>query len=579
MDAERAVQLWHDTTAVLSRDTARNQSSMNALFSSLTPVGVNEDELLLSTSNLYTKDWVERRLTDDIHRAIYAVVGRQLDFRIIVTESSANLTLSDQPIPAHSFAVLEGGAMTGAATTGSVSHLAEATARNEASANHDLDSYVFTEASSSVISTVRAELFASSAMPTASVASVTAFAQPSPAFVNSLQASVLQHQLGIPTAQATQTAEPAIPATPVASIVDIPQSTPSTSAVDHRMTFESFVIDDAANQLAFSTSVLVAKSPGYVINPLFIYGRSGLGKTHLLLSIRHYLEQHRPDLSVVYAQTNEMLSEYSFAATQGSFREFDLKYKTADVFLLDDVQRLENRPGTVSIVFDIFNQMKDENKQIVLSSDRPPLEINLEERFLSRFSSGVIADVQPLSAETKLTIVSNYLPYCCRRLDCESVLALIGDDVIEHIVKLSGSNIRELEGALNNLVITLKHDSTRRTPITTEEAEEVVRNHFRHLNVRDIDINIIQQTVEKYFNVRHEDFLSSKRSQEVSYPRQVAMYLCRNMTDASLPQISKAFNKDHTAVIYACNNIEKKRQLSSGVDNEIRHLVDVLTGA
>jgi chromosomal replication initiator protein len=497
------------------------------------------------------------------------VVGKQLNFRIIVAESSIGLSLSDQSIPAHFNAVIDNGAIANTTTAGPTDLLTEVAARNAATINQDLDSYIFSAASSSVISTVRAELYASSPVPSSSGASLAGFAQPSIPYDDPPQEAPYQlQQANLPRSTVS-----------IAPVSSLPQSNPAPSIVDHRMTFESFVIDDAANQLAFSTSVLVAKSPGYVINPLFIYGRSGLGKTHLLLSIRHYLEQHRPDLNVVYAQTNEMLSEYSFAATQGGFREFDQKYKTADVFLLDDVQRLENRPGTVSIVFDIFNQMKDENKQIVLSSDRPPLEINLEERFLSRFSSGVIADVQPLSAETKLTIVSNYLPYCCRRLDCENVLALIGDDVIEHIVKLSGSNIRELEGALNNLVITLKHDSDRRIPITPEEAEEVVRNHFRHLNVRDIDINIIQQTVEKYFNVRHEDVLSSKRSQEVSYPRQVAMYLCRNMTDASLPQISKAFNKDHTAVIYACNNIEKKRQLSSGVDSEVKHLVDVLTGA
>jgi len=490
----------------------------------LTPVAVSDDELILSTSNLYTKDWVERRLTSDIHEAITVIAGRRFGFRIVFADEQNDSLMFE--------------------TNTSVIPAMPADTAFMQNGNTENDfSYLQSSASS----------FSYGESPNGTP------------LTTQLNGESANKQPDLFTGQ--DQSSPAV-------------SSPSSNesqATDQRMTFESFVIDEGANQLAFSTSVLVAKSPGYVINPLFIYGRSGLGKTHLLLSIRHYLEQHRPDLTVVYAQTNEMLSEYSFAATQGSFREFDLKYKTADVFLLDDVQRLENRPGTVSIVFDIFNQMKDANKQIVLSSDRPPLEINLEERFLSRFSSGVIADVQPLSAETKLTIVSNYLPYCCRRLDCDEVLHLIGTDVIEHIVSLSGSNIRELEGALNNLVITLKHDKARFQPITPEEAEVIVSNHFRHLAIRDIDVATIQQAVEKFFNVRHEDILSSRRSQEISYPRQVAMYLCRNMTNASLPQISKAFNKDHTAVLYAVNNIEKRRQLTQSVDSDVRHLMDVLT--
>jgi len=540
VNVDKATQLWHDTTVLLFRESGRNQSSMNALFSSVRPIDINEDELVLSTPNLYTKHWIERQLIGDIQKAIMLVTGKRYGFKIVVDESVGLYPqLNDSNGIFPSFSTIEPNEdnewLSSAAQQGPQNPAFVNTANKYS--EESVSPYQDNPSNS-----LGYELNSFSPIPS--------------------------NDTLLPTyAQYTEFPPK-----------DVPLDTTILPIADQRMTFESFVIDDAANQLAFSTSVLVAKSPGYVINPLFIYGRSGLGKTHLLLSIRHYLEHHRPDLNVVYAQTNEMLAEYSFAATQGSFRDFDLKYKTADVFLLDDVQRLENRPGTVNIVFDIFNQMKDENKQIVLSSDRPPLEINLEERFLSRFSSGVIADVQPLSAETKLTIVSNYLPYCCRRLDCESVLALIGNDVIEHIVSLSGSNIRELEGALNNLVITLKHDKARFLPITPSEAEEIVSNHFRHLTVRDIDISAIQQAVEKYFNVRHEDILSSRRSHEISYPRQVAMYLCRNMTNASLPQISKAFNKDHTAVMYACNNIEKKRQLSSSVDSEVKHLVDVLTG-
>jgi chromosomal replication initiator protein len=343
-------------------------------------------------------------------------------------------------------------------------------------------------------------------------------------------------------------------------------------------TFESFVVGDA-NQLAFSMALHVAKAPGYIMNPLFIYGKSGLGKTHLLLSIRHYVQEHSPGLNVVYVQTNELISEYSQSARRGDFGDFNLKYYTADVFLLDDVQSLERRYETTNTVFEIFNRLRNNDKQVVLSADRAPNEIDLHERFLSRFNSGVIADVQPPSYETKLTIFSNYLDYCCRRFGRDDVRSLVRPDVVEYIVSLSGSNIRELEGAATNLVWNLVSDSSGRyLPITPEEAMGIVGNHFRRLESKSIGVAAIQKEVEGFYNVSHADIISSRRSQDISHPRQVAMYLCRFLTAESLPTIGRAFNKDHTAVMYAYNNIDKKRQLSLKVDNEIKELIDVITG-
>ena len=514
VSVERAVRLWNDTTVLLVKDARRSTSSMKALFSDLTPVDLSGSVLTLSTPNHFTKRWVEMQLSDDIHQAVLAACGESYAVHIIV---------SDDSVPKAPPEVS--------------SKTAEYTALSFAGSDSDVAHEV-----------------------------------PDGTLDAASEVAVFEPGLAGYTLEARQQA--VLPAVLTGSAVSVAEVDDS---FDQRMTFESFVYGEN-NQLAYSTAVQVARAPGYVYNPLFIYGKSGLGKTHLLLAIRHYIQQHRPELKIVYAQTNEMLAEYSYAAMEGDFRAFNQKYTTADVFLLDDVQRLEKLQSTVNIVFDIFNQMTDENKQIVLSSDRPPREIALEERYLSRFGSGVTADVQPPSFETKLIIVNNYLPYCCRRFGCENVLGLINQDVIEHIVSLSGSNIRELKGAVNNLVNSIKHDTSRYLPLTSEEAESIVSNHFRHLDARQIDLDAVFKAVEKYFNVRHDDLISQKRSQDISHPRQIAMYLARLLTGSSLLQVAHAFKKDHSAVIYAVRSIDKKRQTSTTVENEVIHLLEVLTG-
>jgi chromosomal replication initiator protein len=356
------------------------------------------------------------------------------------------------------------------------------------------------------------------------------------------------------------------------------QSTAATTSNSIGQTFETFVVGEA-NRRAFDMAYYVSKDPGYIMNPLFIYGKSGLGKTHLLLSIRHFIQQSRPELKVVYVQTSDLVGEYSQAARRGDFSDFNEKYYTADVFLLDDVQLLERRVETTNTVFDIFNRLRENNCQVVLSADRAPNEIDLHERYLSRFNSGALADIQPLSFETKLTIFSNYLDFCCRHLACQNIRDLIRVDVIEYIVSLSASNIRELEGAATNLVWTLSAENKNRyLPITVDEAATIVTNYFRRPQSKSIDIDTIQREVENFYGISHDDILSGKRSQDISYPRQVAMYLCRRLTGASLPRISIAFDKDHTAVMYACNNIDKKRQISSKVDSEIKQLIDTIIG-
>jgi chromosomal replication initiator protein len=199
-------------------------------------------------------------------------------------------------------------------------------------------------------------------------------------------------------------------------------------------------------------------------------------------------------MNVIYIQTSELTEEYTQAARKADFNSFNQKYFSADVFLLDDVQYLERKEKTTDTVFDIFNRLHSNNKQVVLSADRKPNEIDLHERFLSRFNSGLLADIQPPSFETKVTIFSHYLEYCSRRFNREDILSFIRPDVIEFIISLSGSNIRELKGAATNLAWTLiSEHKSRFLPVTIEEAETIVSSHFKRLDKKEVDIATIQK--------------------------------------------------------------------------------------
>jgi len=518
-----AAELWIDTVQLLNRDNNQNHSSMNAIFSALVPLDLSDQELLLHTSNLFSKDWVERHLTAAIEDAIWSVSGHRYGFRIVFDKTATKTFETDrhhQPEPPEPL----------------------------------------------LITPVPAPVTV--ALPSTSQPASLPLPPTAPSWspLTELSSSTsLEHSVSAPLSMDSQ-----------GSPVIDPDIIPGGSY--QGQTFESFVVGDA-NIRAFSMALQVAKTPGYIMNPLFIYGKSGLGKTHLLLSINDYISQHNSGYRTVYIQTNELVAEYSQAARNGDFSEFNRKYYyQCDVFLLDDVQFLERREETINTVFNIFNHLTANNKQVVLSADRSPNEISLHDRYLSRFNNGIIADVQAPSHEMKLTIFKNYLDFCCRRFEREDARSLIKDDVAEHIVSLSGSNIRELEGAATNLVWTLINDTKNRyLPITNEEAESIVASHFRRLEKKSIDISLIQKETENFFNVRHEDLIGSQRSQNISYPRQVAMYLCRSLTDASYPFIGNAFGgKDHTSVIHAYNNIEKKRQLSQKIDNDIKHLINQL---
>ena len=253
-----------------------------------------------------------------------------------------------------------------------------------------------------------------------------------------------------------------------------------------------------------------------------------------------------------------------------------MKYKAVDMLLLDDVQFLEGKEETTNEFFKIFNQMIAHRKQIVLSADRAPKDINLDERLSSRFANGVTADIQAPMFETKLMIFKNHieeLKSVSGKPDLE-----IPNDVINRVVELSNSNIRNLEGAASSLVVYISYGREgKEGPITVEEAEDIVSKIF-FTNLADkISISDIQSFVESYFKVTHGELLGSQRPRHISHARQVGMYLSRVLTQASYPEIGKAFNKDHSSVVHAYKNVEKKRQADREFFNEIERMSDLIT--
>ncbi len=339
-------------------------------------------------------------------------------------------------------------------------------------------------------------------------------------------------------------------------------------------TFDSFVVADT-NSYAYGAAYSVAENPGEINNPLFIYGRSGLGKTHLLLAIQNYINNNYFNKVVYYTPATNLIEDYVHSLGTKDWIEFNQKYRGADILLLDDVQYLEGAEETTNEFFKIFNEMISARKHIVLSADRAPKDINLDERLKSRFANGVTADIQAPKFETKLKIFQNHIEHLKEMHHRPNLEIPI--DVTNRVVELSNTNIRNLEGAAASLVVYILYGREDKSePITVEEAEEVTSKiFFTNINEK-ITISDIQRFVESYFKISHGEMIGSQRPRNISQARQIAMYLSRSLTQSSYPDIGKAFKKDHSSVVHAYKNIEKKRQTNRDFFNEIERISDLI---
>ena len=321
------------------------------------------------------------------------------------------------------------------------------------------------------------------------------------------------------------------------------------SNLNPNYTFDTFVVG-SNNRFAQSASLAVAESPGEAYNPLYIYGGPGLGKTHLMHSIGHFILERNPEAKVLYVTSEEFTNEVIESIRSGNasaMNKFREKYRTIDVLMIDDVQFIIGKESTQEAFFHTFNVLHSAGKQIVLSSDKPPKEMEtLEERFRSRFDWGLIADIQPPDYETRMAILRKNAEACNKPVD---------DEIFKYIATNIKSNIRELEGAFNRIIAKSKIEN--QSEITMELAEDALKDIINPDKPKEITPELIIEVVAEHFGVSPEDITSKKRNSEFVQPRQVVMYLCRKLTDTSYVNIGKLLGKkDHTTIIHGVNKIE-----------------------
>jgi chromosomal replication initiator protein len=361
------------------------------------------------------------------------------------------------------------------------------------------------------------------------------------------------------------------PVEPLAVVPDAPATTsapgvgprPAEGAtLSTKYTFDSFVIG-SSNRFAHAAALAVAEAPAQAYNPLFIYGGTGLGKTHLLQAIGQYIGEHQSHLTVKYVTSETFMNDFINSLRDKRIEGFKHRYRSYDLLLIDDVQFFEHKDRLQEEFFHTFNSLYEAGRQIVLSSDRPPREIaTLEARLRSRFEWGLITDIQPPDLETRIAILR-------KKVKTDGIY-IPDPEVLTFIAGLVSTNIRELEGALTRVVA---FSSLTGRPMTVELAQDVLKDVFPQGESSEVSIEKIQAIISERFGLSLEELCGDKRSQAIVYPRQVAMYLSRELTDSSLPKIGREFGgRDHTTVIHATSKITRLIREDRAVYNLVQEL-------
>lgn len=337
--------------------------------------------------------------------------------------------------------------------------------------------------------------------------------------------------------------------------------------LDGRFTFEDFVVGKS-NELAYAAARRVADSSAVNFNPLFLHGGVGLGKTHLMHAIAWHIRRRDPNRSVIYMSAEKFMYQFISALRYKDTMAFKQRFRAVDVLMIDDVQFIAHKNSTQEEFFHTFNALIDHHRQVVISADRSPSDLEgIEERIRSRLGWGLVADIHPTDYELRLGILQQ---------KAEQLRSVeIPQEVLEFLARRIVSNVRELEGALNRLVA---HSTLIGRPITIEMTQEVLQDLLR-ANDRRLTIDDIQRKVADYYNIRLADLLSSRRSRQIARPRQIAMYLAKQLTSRSLPEIGRKFGgRDHTTVMHAVKRIEELAQADGALEEDLVHLRRILEG-
>ena len=397
---------------------------------------------------------------------------------------------------------------------------------------------------------------------------------------NNLQLKIINLQLGdtvepelvstVPSISSVNTAEEfVLPTSTAITATTAPEIKTTNSVIledsfslNPKYVFETFVTGNS-NRFAHAAALAVAEAPAKVYNPFFMYGGVGLGKTHLMHAIGHRILEKNPNLRVLYISSEKFTNELINSIRDGNPESFRQKYRNIDVLLVDDIQFLSKKEHTQEEFFYFFNTLHNANKQIIISSDRPPREIQtLEDRLRSRFEWGLITDIQAPDLETRIAILR-------KKALLENLT--VPNDVMLFIASRIDNNIRELEGAL---IRVMAYASLTNQVVTNELVSEALKDVFPHGKTKEITLELIQEIVSSYFKIKMEDLLAKKRTRNLAFPRQIAMYLSRELTDTSLPRIGELFGgRDHTTVIHAHDKIARERNEDNKLNNTIKELI------
>lgn len=538
MDSETLNEQWARICAQVKSYQDIDPSQVSAFFSRLVPQAMSDSFLMLTADNDFIKTWVEQHYTEVIVRALRDLTGVVFAVAIAVdpTQEQRKSAAVGQPSPAAPL------------SAPSQPMPVPAPAQPAATTMEPLPSQ---------------PIAASAPPPPAYGAPLSQAApfEPSGMVAHPFVEDVVVDHYA-PPAPAPLSQKP----------VAERSSNPSSS-----LTFENFVIGES-NRMAYSMAVEVAESPGRLpLNPLFIYGKSGLGKTHLMRAIQNYIEETRPSMRTVYVDAQDFVSKYSEAGAikdqeKVSFRNFRAYYEQADILLLDDVQHLQGKKESMNMLFQLFNTLTSQGKQVVLSADRAPKNIQFDERLKSRFYSGGTIDIQPPEVETKLGIVKSFTDEFSRSEGLGNFT--LSDDIQMYIAENSGSNIRELKGAVNTVIYRMIYCD--RSDISIDEVRELLANHFTGGMSRSLTVEDIQREVENFFKVSHSDMVGPKRSQSIVRPRQIAIYLCRQLLDLPYGDIGKKFNRDHSTAIHSATSIEERLKTDRDTQEEIEVLQKII---
>ncbi len=337
------------------------------------------------------------------------------------------------------------------------------------------------------------------------------------------------------------------------------------SNLNPKYVFENYVMGNS-NRFAYAAALAVANNPASTYNPLFLYGGVGLGKTHLMHAIGNRIKQNDPTMKVLYISSENFTNEIINSIYNKNTEAFRRKYRNIDCLIIDDIQFLKGKEQTQVEFFHTFNDLRDSNKQIIISSDRLPKEIEtLEDRMRSRFESGLIADIQPPDLETRMAILRQKAVNDKIELPNE-VLTLLATSIT--------SNIREIEGVYTKVVA---YSSLMNVPVTLDITKKILDDMGNIVQVKQITFESITQAVAEHYHIKVDELFNKKRTQNIAYPRQIAMYLCRELADMSYPRIGELFGgRDHTTVIHAYEKISNKSKIDSKLQNDLNALKDLL---